>query len=163
QRREPTRIKSDAGGCSKARRGGPGSSPSWAPGGGFRAGVGMGPPAGFWGSPHSVWFMHSSSQEGVGEKTFRFTGVGGCGGVGGGARDDEPITPYTPAETMDAGWCWQIEHEFRINRGYVYSSDFIADDAAEKEFRAKNPKVSSTRVVKFVSGRYERSWVKNVV
>jgi tryptophan halogenase len=83
--------------------------------------------------------------------------------VGGWDRTDEPIKPYTIAETMNSGWCWQIEHEHRINRGYVYSSDFISDDEAEKEFRAKNPKVTSTRIVKFISGRYERSWVKNVV
>jgi tryptophan halogenase len=83
--------------------------------------------------------------------------------VGGWARTDEPVKPYTTAETMNSGWCWQIEHEHRINRGYVYSSNFISDEEAEREFRAKNPKVSSTRVVKFISGRYERSWVKNVV
>ena len=84
--------------------------------------------------------------------------------VGGWARGaDEPIKPYTTAETMEAGWCWQIEHENRVNRGYVYSSGFISDDAAEAEFRRKSPKVESTRVVKFISGRYERSWVKNVV
>jgi tryptophan halogenase len=83
--------------------------------------------------------------------------------VGGWDRTDEPVKPYTTAETMNAGWCWQIEHEHRINRGYVYSSDFISDDEAENEFRTKNPKVASTRVVKFVSGRHERSWVKNVV
>ena len=64
---------------------------------------------------------------------------------------------------MDAGWCWQIEHEHRINRGYVYSSDFIRDEDAEREFRAKNPKVGTTRIVRFVAGRYERTWVKNVV
>ena len=84
--------------------------------------------------------------------------------IGGWARGaDEPIKPYTTAETMDAGWCWQIEHEHRVNRGYVYGSAFITDEAAEREFRAKNPKLTSTRVVKFVSGRYERVWVKNVV
>jgi tryptophan halogenase len=45
----------------------------------------------------------------------------------------------------------------------VYSSAFLSDDAAEAEFRAKNPKVRETHAVKFVTGRYERSWVKNVV
>ena len=80
-----------------------------------------------------------------------------------GPRTDEPIQPYTTAETMDAGWCWQIEHEHRINRGYVYCSAFISDEDAEREFRRKNPKVGPTRIVKFVSGRYERAWVKNVV
>jgi tryptophan halogenase len=84
--------------------------------------------------------------------------------VGGWARGpEEPVLPYTTAETMDAGWCWQIEHENRINRGYVYSSAFISDDEAEREFRQKNAKVEATRVVKFISGRYVRGWVKNVV
>lgn len=83
--------------------------------------------------------------------------------VGGWQRGDEPILPYTTADTMDAGWCWQIEHEHRINRGYVYSSAFISDEDAEREFRARNPKVGPTRIVKFVAGRYERSWVGNVI
>jgi tryptophan halogenase len=76
--------------------------------------------------------------------------------------DDEVIRPYTTCETMDSGWCWQIEHEHRVNRGYVYSSAFISDEEAEREFRARNPKVGPTRVVRFVTGRYERRWVKNV-
>jgi tryptophan halogenase len=78
-------------------------------------------------------------------------------------RTDEPIKPYTTAETMNAGWCWQIEHEDRVDRGYVYSSDFISDDEAERELREKNPKATDTRIVKFVSGRHGRAWVKNVV
>jgi tryptophan halogenase len=83
--------------------------------------------------------------------------------VGGWDRTEEPVKPYTTCETMNSGWCWQIEHETRINRGYVYASDFISDSDAEAEFRAGNPKVGPTRIVKFVSGRYERAWVKNVV
>jgi tryptophan halogenase len=82
---------------------------------------------------------------------------------GGWERTDEPIRPYTTAEAMDAGWCWRIDHEFSINRGYVYCSAFISDDDAEREFRSKNPKVQTTKPVKFVTGRYERAWVKNVV
>jgi tryptophan halogenase len=86
--------------------------------------------------------------------------------VGGWARSesrDWEINPYTTAETMDSGWCWQIDHENRINRGYVYCSAFISDSEAETEFRTKNPGVSQTRVVKFSSGRYRNQWVKNVV
>lgn len=83
--------------------------------------------------------------------------------VGGWPRSTEPVKPYTTAETMDSGWCWQIEHDASINRGYVYSSAFLSDDEAEHEFRAKNPRVDQTRIVRFVSGRYERAWVKNVV
>jgi tryptophan halogenase len=86
--------------------------------------------------------------------------------VGGWNRKDPEdmiIRPYTACETMTSGWCWQIEHENRINRGYVFSSAFISDEEAEKEFRAKNPKVGPTRFVRFISGRYQNLWVKNVV
>jgi tryptophan halogenase len=54
--------------------------------------------------------------------------------VGGWERENEPILAYTTAETMDAGWSWQIEHEHHVNRGYVYSSQFISDDEAAAEF-----------------------------
>jgi len=84
--------------------------------------------------------------------------------IAGWPRTNEPILPYTVAETMDSGWCWQIEHEHWINRGYVYSSRFISDEDALTEFRAKNPKIANEpRVVKFRSGRYRRHWVGNVV
>jgi tryptophan halogenase len=84
--------------------------------------------------------------------------------IAGWPRTDEPIKPYTVAETMDAGWCWQIEHENWINRGYVYSSPFISDEEARAEFFRKNPKIANEpRVVKFRSGRYLRNWVGNVV
>jgi len=82
--------------------------------------------------------------------------------VGGWERTHEPILPYTTAETMDAGWAWQIEHLGRINRGYVYCSRFLSDADAEAEFRAKNPKVGPTRIVPFVPGRYAHQWVGNV-
>jgi len=83
--------------------------------------------------------------------------------AGGWDREEETLLPYTTAETMNAGWAWQIEHDDHINRGYVYSSPFISDDEAEKEFREKNPKVKDTRIIKFSSGARKRTWVKNVV
>jgi tryptophan halogenase len=84
--------------------------------------------------------------------------------IGGWKRGkDEPIQPYTIGESMNAGWCWRIDHETRINRGYVYDSSFISDADAEAEYRAKNPKAGPTRIVKFKCGRYDRGWVKNVV
>ena len=84
--------------------------------------------------------------------------------VGGWERTTEPILPYTTAETMDAGWAWQIEHEHHVNRGYVFASESISDDAAAEEFRRKNPKVpKDLRVVKFRSGFHRRAWVDNVL
>jgi tryptophan 7-halogenase len=46
--------------------------------------------------------------------------------IGGRARTRETLRPYMVAETYDAGWAWQIEHEQWINRGYVYASPFIS-------------------------------------
>lgn len=83
--------------------------------------------------------------------------------VGGWERQDEPIQPFTTAETMEAGWCWRIDHETIINRGYVFSSAHLSEDAAEAEYRAKNPRAGQTRIVKFRTGRYARTWVHNVV
>ena len=84
--------------------------------------------------------------------------------IGGWPRTKEPIKPYTMAETMDAGWCWQIEHEHWINRGYVYASSFLSDEEALAELLRKNPQIANTpRVVKFRSFRHERFWVSNVV
>lgn len=84
--------------------------------------------------------------------------------VGGWERDTaEPILPYTVSDTLECGWSWRIDHPERINRGYVYSSDHIADDAAREEFLSHNPNIHDTRLVKFRSGRHRRAWVGNVV
>lgn len=84
--------------------------------------------------------------------------------VGGWPREaGDPIQPYTTAETMDHGWCWRIDHEEVVNRGYVFSSDHCTDDEAEAEYRRKNPLVGPTRIVKFRTGRYQRQWVHNVI
>ena len=102
----------------------------------------------------------------LGEKFIDFSDSLFCDRAVIGPRErtpDEEINPYTTAETMDHGWCWQIDHENHINRGYVYSSNFVSDEEAEAEFRRKNPLVGDVRIVPFRSGRYERSWVGNVV
>ena len=79
-------------------------------------------------------------------------------------ESDEPILPFTTAETMDSGWAWRIDHEEIINRGYVYCSAFITDDEACAEFLRKNPRIKrEPRIVKFRSGRYRRMCVDNVV
>jgi tryptophan halogenase len=85
--------------------------------------------------------------------------------IGGWDRGEERVLPFTVAETMNAGWCWQIDHEHRIHRGYVHSSAFMSEEEATREFLEKNPKIRAgeTKVVKFRSGRYREMWVKNVV
>jgi tryptophan halogenase len=83
--------------------------------------------------------------------------------VGDWPRESDPIKPYTTAETMPSGWAWQIEHREKVNRGYVFSSDFVSRGAAEDELRRANPRLGDLRPIEFRSGRFERAWVGNVV
>ncbi len=74
------------------------------------------------------------------------------------------IKPYTVAETMDAGWCWNIPTVESDHRGYVFSSAFIDEATAAEEMRRKNPGMGEVvRTVHFRSGRHEHFWKGNVV
>jgi tryptophan 7-halogenase len=77
---------------------------------------------------------------------------------------DEPILPYTTAQTMNAGWAWRIDHEDVINLGYVFSSAHLPDDEARAEFQAANPQATiADRVIRFTTGRFERAWIDNML
>lgn len=76
------------------------------------------------------------------------------------------IRPYTSATAFNAGWLWEIPLFHRSGNGYVYSSQFISDDEAEREVRkffGKKGEKADTRFVKFQSRRRRNSWVKNCV
>jgi len=77
---------------------------------------------------------------------------------------EEPILPYTTVETMQHGWCWRIDLRDRVNRGYVYASDYVADTVAIDEMKAKNPLIRDHfGLIRFKPGRHQNFWVKNVV
>ncbi|MEH1969459.1 tryptophan 7-halogenase [Nostoc sp.] len=77
---------------------------------------------------------------------------------------DDAINPFTTAQTMQSGWCWQIDLPDKVNRGYVYSSAFINDDDALQEMKRHNPLMSDDHsLIRFKSGRHQRFWVNNVV
>jgi tryptophan halogenase len=79
-------------------------------------------------------------------------------------RRDTPIIPYTKANTMEHGWCWNIEFTEHITRGYVFSSQFCPDDEAISELKEKNPKLGDDiRIIRFPSGRYDNFWIRNVI
>lgn len=76
----------------------------------------------------------------------------------------DAINPFTTAQTMQSGWCWQIDLPDKVNRGYVYSSAFINDDNALQEMKRHNPLMSDEHnLIRFKSGRHQRFWVNNVV
>ena len=73
------------------------------------------------------------------------------------------ILPYTTAETMEHGWCWRIEFENHVTRGYVFASDFCNEEEAMRELKQKNPELrDDLHTVRFRRGRYENFWQKNV-
>lgn len=76
---------------------------------------------------------------------------------------DGQIKPYTVAETMSAGWCWNTPQVAVDHRGYVFCSAFQSPDEAAEEMRAKNPGMGDHRLVRFRAGRHEHFMKGNVV
>lgn len=73
-----------------------------------------------------------------------------------------PIKPYTTAETMDNGWCWNIPQRDEDHLGYVFSSAFCSPDEAMAEMQSKHPNLKGFRRVKFRSGRLDHYVKGNV-
>lgn len=73
------------------------------------------------------------------------------------------VKPFTTAETMEAGWCWNTPSVEDDHRGYVFSSRFLDDEAAAAEMRGKNAGMGEHRVIRFRTGRREHFWKGNVV
>jgi tryptophan 7-halogenase len=80
-------------------------------------------------------------------------------------RTETSVTPYTTATAMAAGWRWRIPLQHRTGNGYVYSSAFTADEAAREALAAavEGEPIAEPRVLRFLAGRRERSWVHNCV
>jgi len=80
--------------------------------------------------------------------------------------EKDGIKPYTTAHAHNAGWSWNIPLYGRDGTGYVYSSKFIDQNEAEREFReflGPAAKDCSANHVKMRIGRCRNSWVKNCV
>ncbi|MBL0770127.1 tryptophan 7-halogenase [Sphingopyxis sp. DHUNG17] len=77
---------------------------------------------------------------------------------------DADLPPQTTATALEAGWAWSIPLRSRTGHGYVYSSQFLSDDAAERELRRRIAiDGGDARLVRMRVGRLERSWTKNCV
>jgi len=88
---------------------------------------------------------------------------------------EKEMEVFTNSTAIENGWVWNIPLWNRIGTGYVYSSKFVSDEQAEKEFRehlssdnmvigdkerAENAKIFK---IKIKHGIHEKLWHKNVV
>ena len=74
------------------------------------------------------------------------------------------LNSYTTAAAMNAGWTWHTPLRHRDGNGYVYSSRFITDEEAEREFRAalgKNAEGCEARFLKMRMGNMQQFWKNN--
>jgi tryptophan halogenase len=70
----------------------------------------------------------------------------------------------TNAETMNAGWMWEIPLQNKIGCGYVYSDKFQSFDESVKELQNKfGDNIVPIREIKFKAGRYDNLWYKNIL
>ena len=73
---------------------------------------------------------------------------------------------YTDCVALNNGWVYNIPMWNNIGTGYIYSSKYISDDDAEKEFREYLPESAQNcqfNPIKIKHGKHVHAWEKNVV
>jgi len=74
------------------------------------------------------------------------------------------LVTYTNCTAIENGWVWNVPLWSRIGTGYVYSSDFVSDEDALKQFQKHlGTKELEFRNIKSRVGIHKKLWVKNVV
>ncbi|WP_457391879.1 tryptophan halogenase family protein [Roseateles sp. P5_E1] len=80
--------------------------------------------------------------------------------------DGEDIPCETVSTALRHGWAWQIPLTTRYGNGYVYSSDFVSDDEAERELRevlGAAAEGATARRLRMRVGCVKQHWRQNCV
>ena len=80
-------------------------------------------------------------------------------------RSADGILPITRSIAHPVGWQWRIPLQHRTGNGHVFASSFSSESEAEERLLATldTPPIDSPRLIRFRTGRRQRSWVNNVV
>lgn len=78
------------------------------------------------------------------------------------------VESSTTSTALGHGWVWEVPLQDRVGAGYVFSSPFVSDEQAERDYRAfvrhkLGVEDFETRVIKFRTGCLERQWIGNCV
>jgi tryptophan halogenase len=77
---------------------------------------------------------------------------------------EKELVGYTNCTAIQNGWVWNIPLWSRIGTGYVYSSKFVSDEDALKEFQQYlGTDELEFKNIKMRVGLHNRLWVKNVI
>jgi glycine/D-amino acid oxidase-like deaminating enzyme len=81
-------------------------------------------------------------------------------------EDPRSLPSETVSTALGYGWAWKIPLTNRYGNGYVYSSQFIDEEAAERELRAHigcHDTSVEARHLRMRVGRLARTWEKNCI
>jgi len=80
-------------------------------------------------------------------------------------QNHDSLKPYTIATAQSYGWSWRIPLQDMVGNGYVYSHEFITDDAAFEALSAQmeTESVTPPNPQKFIAGMRKQFWNKNCV